>query len=76
MPKSKQRKLNTQWERVHGTFQSDKLIARQTEIKDTQASQFFKDACRVAGIPITHRQASRFSRQFGAAWVARLKVPK
>lgn len=64
------------WKRVQGTGPKPREVERSAQITETLASQHFKDCCRVGGVSACRRQASKFSRHYGAAWLARLKVPK
>ena len=57
-----------QWVRVHGFDLCPKKAINAKHNLETKNSQHFKDACENAGVKVTHRQASKFSRKKGAAY--------
>ena len=65
---NKKRKDNVKWTRVSGPDldPNNKKLAKQNQ--DTLKNEHFVQACNLAGIPSTKRQASKFNNKKGAAY--------
>ena len=63
---------NHQWERVQRTPISEDQSKRQHQNKATLESKHFTTACNNAGIPATQRQASKFNRWTGLAYMVKI----
>lgn len=60
-----------QWKRVTGPNLSPECIERGKKNDGVLNSPQFKEACEKAGIPATRRQASKFRRKMGKAYLNR-----
>lgn len=65
---NKKRKYDVKWTRVSGPDldPSNKKLAKRNQ--DTLKNEHFVQACNLAGIPSTKRQASKFNNKKGAAY--------
>ena len=60
---------NGLWSRIHGSAPSNPGYAIRAELNlNTFKSSTFKLACKKAGIPLTRRQASKYTRKSGKAY--------
>jgi len=62
------RKINTQWDRVHGPDLDTGKKQRAERNKSTMADKIFLDACINAKIEPTKRQASKWNSKKGKAY--------
>lgn len=63
---------NHQWDRVQRTPMAPDQVKRQEHNKNTLESKNFATACGKAGIPATQRQASKFNRNTGLAYMVKI----